>query len=77
MVKKQSAKQEMCVRAPCGKDPLKKKMATHSSIAAWEILWTEETGPWGLQRHNSVLSNSTLISNNKKYLYGADTTEAT
>ena len=24
-------------------DPLEKEMATHSSIFAWEILWTEET----------------------------------
>ena len=24
------------------KDPLEKKMATHSSILAWRILWTEE-----------------------------------
>ena len=28
-------------------DPLEKGMATHSSIFAWEIPWTEETG--GLQ----------------------------
>ena len=28
-------------------DPLKEEMATHSSILAWEILWTEEPG--GLQ----------------------------
>ena len=25
-------------------DPLEKKMATHSSILAWEISWTEEPG---------------------------------
>ena len=25
-------------------DPLEKKMATHSSILAWRILWTEELG---------------------------------
>jgi len=24
-------------------DPLEKEMATHSSILAWEIPWTEET----------------------------------
>ena len=24
------------------KDPLEKEMATHSSIVAWEIPWTEE-----------------------------------
>ena len=28
-------------------DPLKEKMATHSSILAWRISWTEEPG--GLQ----------------------------
>ena len=28
-------------------DPLEEKMATHSSILAWEIPWTEEPG--GLQ----------------------------
>ena len=30
-----------------GEDPLEKEMATHSSILAWEIPWTEE--PSGLQ----------------------------
>ena len=31
-------------------DPLEKEMATHSSILAWEIPWTEELvgySPWG------------------------------
>ena len=27
-----------------GEDPLEKEMATHSSILAWEIPWTEEHG---------------------------------
>ena len=34
-------------------DPLEREMATHSSILAWEILWTEELGglqSMGLQR---------------------------
>ena len=26
------------------KDPLEKEMATHSSILAWKITWTEELG---------------------------------
>ena len=39
--------QEMRVRSPGQEDPLKKEMATHSSILAWEILWTEE--PYELQ----------------------------
>ena len=30
-----------------GEDPLEKGMATHSSILAWRIPWTE--GPGGLQ----------------------------
>ena len=32
-------------------DPLEKEMATHSSILAWKILWTEEPG--GLQAMGS------------------------
>ena len=32
-------------------DPLEKRMATHSSILAWEIPWTEEPG--GLQSMGS------------------------
>ena len=41
------------VRSPGGEDPLEKGMATHSSILAWELPWTEETGKlqsMGLQR---------------------------
>ena len=29
---------------PDGEDSLEKEMATHSSIFAWEIPWTEESG---------------------------------
>ena len=32
-------------------DPLEKEMATHSSILAWKISWTEE--PYGLQSMGS------------------------
>ena len=39
--------QETWVRSLGGKDPLEEKMATHSSILAWKIPWTEEPG--GLQ----------------------------
>ena len=34
-------------------DPLEKEMATHSSILAWKIPWTEEPSgysPWGCKR---------------------------
>jgi len=34
--------QETQVRSLGGKDPLEKKMATHSSILAWRIPWTEK-----------------------------------
>ena len=49
--------QETWVRSLGGEDPLKKGMATHSSILAWRIPWTEEPGGLqaiGLQRvgHN-------------------------
>ena len=42
--------QETQVRSLGQEDPLEKGMATHSSILAWEIPWTEEMGgysPWG------------------------------
>ena len=39
--------QETWVRSLGWEDPLEKKMATHSSILAWRIPWTEERG--GLQ----------------------------
>ena len=41
------------VRSLGGEDPVEKDMATHSSILAWIILWTEEPGglqSLGLQR---------------------------
>ena len=43
-VKNSAAIQETPVRLLGWKDPLEKGMATHSSILAWRILWTEETG---------------------------------
>ena len=56
-VKHLPAMQETQVRALGRGDPLEKEMATHSSILAWKITWTEEPGgqhPMGSQRigHN-------------------------
>ena len=34
----------MCVRSLSWEDFLEKEMATHTSILAWEIPWTEEPG---------------------------------
>ena len=36
--------QETWVQSLGGEDPLEKRMATHSSILAWRIPWTEEPG---------------------------------
>ena len=52
-VKNPPAKHETQVRSLGQKDCLEKEMATHSSILAWKILWTEEPGKlqtMGLQR---------------------------
>ena len=47
MVKNLLAVQETQVRCLDWEDPLEKEMATHSSVLAWKIPWTEEPG--GLQ----------------------------
>ena len=57
MVKNLPAMWETQVQFLGQEDPLEKEMATHSSILAWEIPWTEESGGLqsvGLQRvgHN-------------------------
>ena len=41
------AVQETQVRSLGGEDPLEKEVATHSSVRAWTVQWTE--GPGGLQ----------------------------
>ena len=43
-IKNLSAIQEIRVRSLDWEDPLEKEMATHSSIPAWKIPWTEEPG---------------------------------
>ena len=43
-------------------DPLEKGMATHSSILAWEIPWTEEPGGlYSLWGHKRVGHDSTTV----------------
>ena len=51
MVNNLPAMWETQVRSLDGEDPLEKEMATHSSILAWRIPWTEEPG--GLQSMGS------------------------
>ena len=53
MVKRLPAMRETWVRSLGGEDPLEKEMATHSSVLAWKMPWTEEPGRLqsvGLQR---------------------------
>ena len=49
--------EETWVQSLDWEDPLEKEMATHSSILAWEIPWTEELG--GLQSMGSQESDTT------------------
>ena len=62
-VKNLPAVQETRVRSLGWENPLEKEMATHSSILAWKISWTEEPG--GLQsmgsqrvRHDWVINTN-------------------
>ena len=54
MVKNLPAMQETPVRSLSREDLLEKEMATHSSILAWRIPWTEESlvgySPWGCKK---------------------------
>ena len=50
-VKNPSAMWESWLRSLVWEDPLEKGTATHSSILAWRILWTEKPG--GLQSRGS------------------------
>ena len=64
MVKNLPVMQQTRVQSPGQEDPLEKEMATHSSILAWRIPWTEEPG--GLQfmgsqrvKHDWVINTQT------------------
>ena len=64
MVKSLPAVQETRVRSLCQEDHLEKGMAIHSSILAWRIPWTEETGrlpSMGLQRVRHDWANNTRV----------------
>ena len=66
MVKRLPTMRETWVWSLGREDPLEKEMATHSSILAWKIPWTEDPGGLqsvGLQRvgHEWVTSPSPLF----------------
>ena len=64
-----SAMQKTRVWSLDQEDPLEKRIATHSSLLAWRISWTEEPGrlqPMGLQRvrHDWVINTlETVVAN--------------
>ena len=65
MVKNLPATQETWVLSLSQEDPLEKGMATHSSILAWRIPWTEQHGglhtysPWA-HKETDVAKRPTL-----------------
>ena len=66
MVKNLPAMQETWLQSLGQKDPQEKEMATHSSILAWRMPWTEESSglqSMGSQRvgHNWVTDTFTLL----------------
>ena len=60
-VKNSPATQEARIHSLGWEDPLEKEMATHSSILAWEIPWTEEPG--GLQSMRLQRVGYDLVTN--------------
>ena len=59
--------QKMWVRSQGWEDTLEKKMATHYSIFAWEIPWTEEPG--GLQSIGSQRVEHDLVTKQQQQQY--------
>ena len=57
--------QEMWVQSLDQEDLLKEDMATHSSILAWKIPWTEE--PSGLQSMELQRVRHDLVTNTHTY----------
>ena len=64
MVKIHLPMQEMWVRPLGGEDPPEEEMATHSSILAWRVPWTEELG--GLQSMGSQRVRHNLATKQQK-----------
>ena len=54
MVKNLPAMQETQVQSLGREDSLEKGMATHSSILAWEIPWTEDLAGYSSRGHKRV-----------------------
>ena len=67
MVKNLPALQETWVRSLGQEDPLENGIATHFSILAWIIPWTEEPGGVTKSRHINTIANK-----NNDFLLGLE-----
>ena len=65
IVKNLPTMQETWVQSLSQADPLEEEMATHSSILAWKIPWTEEPG--GLQSMGVTESDMTEVTNTDRW----------
>ena len=78
VVKNLPAMHETWVQPLDWEDPLEKEMATHSSILAWRISWTEEPGglysPWDHKRvvYDLVTKQEISSPTRKNQLYSTD-----
>ena len=61
--------QETWVQSLGWKDPLKGGMATHSSILAWEIPWTESLAGYGPWSHKESDMTEQLSAYTHKYIF--------
>ena len=75
LVKNLPATQEIWVQSLGWEDPLEEEMAAHSSILAWKIPWTEETGGlqsigWQRVRHDwsDLAQPSYLLNHTNHYI---------
>ena len=68
---KKKIKRESSVQSLVWEDPLKKGMATQSSIFAWKIPWTEESlvgySPWG--HKESDMTERLSLTQNKIFSF--------
>ena len=60
--------QETWVRSLGWEEPLEKGMATHSSILAQRIPWTEDPEEWGSSTVHRVTQSWTRLNNNNECL---------
>ena len=66
-VKNLPAMQETQFRSLGQEDPLEEEMATHSSILAWGIPWTEDPGGLQFWGHKEWDTTYRLNNNSKSY----------